>query len=161
LPAIPPAGETCETQTIVVAGGALVVAGGALEVCVAVGSGARLLPVLGVAVFPGGGPGLFDGLPPLAEGPADPEAEGPADPEAGLVGTCWPPAGLPVGGALQVSVYVAGAEAVVTGLVTTSTASPEPETAGGVTASARTGLVPAAANVRLAGPESLPSDQAQ
>jgi hypothetical protein len=102
-------------------------------------------------------------------------AEGRAGPEAGLVGPPWPPAAPPVGGALQVSVYVAGAEAVVTGLVTTSTASPDPDAAGGVTASGvtasgvtasgvtasgRTGLVPAAVNVRVAGAESLPPDRA-
>jgi hypothetical protein len=149
---IPPTGEICDTHTICGGAGVLAVPP-AGEVCVAVGAGAGLPPVPGVAVFPAGVPGPFDGVPLPAEGPAGPEA--------GLAEPRWPPVGPPAGAASQVSVYVAGAEAVVTGLVTTSTASPDPDTAGGVTASGWAGWVPAAVKVRVVGAESLPSDRAQ
>ena len=64
-------------------------------------------------------------------------------------------------GALQVSVYVAGLDAVVTGLVTTRTASPEPEAPGGLIVSGCTALAPGPVNVRVAGAEFAPSDRAQ
>jgi hypothetical protein len=64
-------------------------------------------------------------------------------------------------GALQVSVYAAGLDAVVAGLVTTSTASPEPEARGGVNVSGCTALAPGPVNVKVAGAEFAPSDRAQ
>lgn len=67
VPTIPLTGET---HTIVDTG--TVAVPPVVEVCVAVGPGAGLLPVPGVAVFPAGGPALSDGLPVLAEGPAEP-----------------------------------------------------------------------------------------
>ena len=59
------------------------------------------------------------------------------------------------------SVYAAGLEAVATGLVTTSTASPLPGSAGGAIASDGTAIVPGPVKVRVAGAESWPSDCAQ
>ena len=64
-------------------------------------------------------------------------------------------------GALHVSVYVAGLEAVVTGLVTTRTAVPEPEPVDGVIVSGSVAWVPGAVKVRVAGAEFTPSDSAQ
>jgi len=54
-------------------------------------------------------------------------------------------------------VYVAGADAVVTGLVMARTASPVPEATDGVIVSGAVGLVPGPLNVRVAGAESLGS----
>jgi hypothetical protein len=54
---------------------------------------------------------------------------------------------------VQVSVYVAGLEAAVTGLVTTSTASPETGSPGGVIVSGATAIVPGPVKVRVSGTE--------
>jgi hypothetical protein len=61
-------------------------------------------------------------------------------------------------GAAQDNVYVAGPEAATTGLVTTRTASPEPEVGCGMIVSGFAARVPGPANVRVASGEFLPSD---
>ena len=65
------------------------------------------------------------------------------------------------GAAVQVSVYVAGAEAAATGLVTTRTASPVAGSPGGVIVSGATAIVPGVVKVSVAGLEFCPSDSAQ
>lgn len=113
----------------------------------------RVPPTI-VIVGWGKGTGVYVGwLRALAEAVADTVCE-----VAG--GAVWFAAGCVVG-ALHVSVYVAGLEAVVTGLVTTRTAAPEPEAPGGVIVSGSAAWVPGLVNVRVAGAEFAPSDSAQ
>jgi hypothetical protein len=81
------------------------------------------------------------------------------DADAAGIADADPPGGAAA--ALQVSVYVAGGEATVTGLVTTKTASPAPDAAGGAMVSGGTAKVPAWPKVRVAGAEVWPSDRAQ
>ena len=64
-----------------------------------------------------------------------------------------------LGGALQVSAYVAGPEAAATGLVTTRTAWPLAGSLGGVIVSGATAIVPGWVKVRVAGAEFVPVGQ--
>ena len=99
--------------------------------------------------------GELDGL----EGPPDDEVAGVAGAaHAGAAGVEAPGG---TGAALQVSVYGAGREVAVTGLLTTRTASPVPDAGAGAMASGATAFVPGPGKVRVAGAESVPSDKAQ
>ena len=80
---------------------------------------------------------------------------------AGLTAVVAPSASAGVFGGVHDSVYVAGLEAAATGLVTTSTASPLPGSAGGAIASGATAIEPGPVKVRVAGAEFSPSDCAQ
>jgi hypothetical protein len=66
-----------------------------------------------------------------------------------------------VTGTLHDTVYAAGLDAAATGLVTTSTASPDAGRAGGVIASAGTAFVPGAVKVTVPAAEFWPSASAQ
>ena len=66
-----------------------------------------------------------------------------------------------VTGVTHDSVYVAGPDAVVTGLVTTRTASPLPASPAGVNVSGVTARVPGAVKSRVCDADCVPSDCAQ
>lgn len=118
---------------------------GVLLTRVGVGVGDALLAVgVGVAVVL---PGLADGLAEvLAAVGAVARTEGVA---------------AVVTGTLHDTVYAAGLDAAATGLVTTSTASPDAGRAGGVIASAGTAFVPGVVKVSVPAAEFWPSASAQ
>ena len=68
---------------------------------------------------------------------------------------------MAIAGTLHDTVYAAGLDAAATGLVTTSTASPDAGRAGGVIASGATVFVPGAVNVTVLAAEFCPSATAQ
>jgi hypothetical protein len=93
-------------------------------------------------------------LPGLADGLAEALAGVGAVARAGGVAAA-------VTGTLHDTVYAAGLDAAATGLVTTSTASPDAGRAGGVIASAGTAFVPGAVKVTVPAAEFWPSASAQ
>jgi hypothetical protein len=66
-----------------------------------------------------------------------------------------------VAAAWQDTEYAAGLDAAAAGLVTTSTASPDAGSTGGVIASGATAFVPAVVKVTVLAAESCPSPSAQ
>jgi hypothetical protein len=149
--------------------GAAVVAGGGVGVWLAGGGVGVWLAGGGVGVWlAGGGVGVWlarvgvgvgDPLSPVGVGVgvavvlaglADGSAEVLA--AAGAVARAEG-AATAVTGTLHDTVYAAGLDAAATGLVTTSTASPDAGSAGGVIASAGTALVPGVVKVTVPGAE--------
>jgi hypothetical protein len=134
-------------------------AGGGVGVRLAGGGVGVLLARVGVGVGVGDaflavGVGFAVDLPGLADGLAE------ALVAVGAVARTEGVAAV-VTGTVHDTVYAAGLDAAATGLVTTSTASPDAGRAGGVIASAGTAFVPAAVKVTVPAAEFWPSASAQ